>query len=492
MKNIKLEKGYMMNKEELKKLKDHKFYLENFCKVKTKNAGLQPFKLKEAQKDIFNEMKKHKRIIILKARQLGFSTAITGFFYVDTIMNPGVTTALIGYNSDMVTELLDKVKTFYRTTPDELKPTIQYDSKYQMSFPKMDSKILVLPNTKDVGRGYTIHNCLITELSSWEDADEKVAGLLESIPKTGRVVIESTPRGQGNLYHRLWMTDNEFVKKKYGWWWEYSQEEMNEKMKSEGKQYWAQEYGLEFLASGRNVFDQEMLRKKRRHILEVGQKNEPLAENQETTIVRQEEGWIVYRDPSPGKTYVVGADVAEGVEGGNYSVAIIWDRETGEEVAMYRGLLPPDIFGEELDKWGRKYNNALMVVESNNHGLTTLTTLKNLVYPNMYFRKENFDSITNTPSTKLGWKTTYLNRRLLMDELAKAMREESLIPRSKKLLDEMSVFVFDDKGDMKAQAGFNDDCIFAAAVGLQGFKQIYHGELPQIDERKHLPQSFPY
>ncbi|MFW5895685.1 MAG: LAGLIDADG family homing endonuclease, partial [archaeon] len=149
-----------IDKERAKKIRDHKFYLENFCKVKTKDHGLQPFVLKEAQKDIFNEMKKHNRIIILKARQLGFSTAITGFFYVDTIMRPGVTTALIGYNSDMVAELLDKVKTFYRTTPEPLRPRTQYDSKYQMSFPKMDSKILVLPNTKDVGRGYTIHNCL--------------------------------------------------------------------------------------------------------------------------------------------------------------------------------------------------------------------------------------------------------------------------------------------------------------------------------------------
>ena len=81
-----------MNEADLiKKIRDPKYYLETFCKIKTKEkgAGLQPFILNEAQKDIFNALRGPDRnIIIRKVRQLGFSTAITGFFYVDTIMNP--------------------------------------------------------------------------------------------------------------------------------------------------------------------------------------------------------------------------------------------------------------------------------------------------------------------------------------------------------------------------------------------------------------------
>jgi len=47
--------------------------------------------------------------------------------------------------------------------------------------------------------------------------------------------------------------------------------------------------------------------------------------------------------------YVVGADVSEGVELGDYSVAIVWDRQTGEEVAFFRGLLAPDKFANLLN-----------------------------------------------------------------------------------------------------------------------------------------------
>ena len=125
----------------LERLRDPKYYLENFCKVKTKSSGLRQFTLKEAQKDIFNTIRKNNRIIILKARQIGFSTAITGYIYHYVITNPGVTAALIGYNSAMTAELLDKVKTFVRTTPDELRPTLLYNSKFELSFPSIDSKI---------------------------------------------------------------------------------------------------------------------------------------------------------------------------------------------------------------------------------------------------------------------------------------------------------------------------------------------------------------
>lgn len=475
------------NKELLEKIKDPKFYLENFCKIKTKKAGsLHPFLLNEAQKDLFNTIKSNNRVMILKARQGGFSTGVTGYFYHDTIMTPGTTTALIGYNSDLVSELLDKIKTFYKTTPPELRPTIQYNSKYEISFPKTDSKILVLPSTENVGRGYTINNCLVTELSAWDKAEDKMMSLEASVPIDGNLIIESTPRGQGNLYHRMWMLDNDYVKKEYGWWWSYTNEEIAIIKKRMDPLRFSQEFGLEFLASGRPVFDIRSIIRQRKNILKVGAKVD-----KENTVF-EEKGWRVYKKPEENGIYVCGADVAEGVEGGDYSVAVIWDRKTGEEVAMYRGLIAPDRFGNELDRVGRHYNNAFMVVEINNHGLTTVTVLKQKIYPSMYFRPAKFESISNKVTDRLGWKTTSVTRELLIDEFAQAVRDDELIIHSKELLDEMSVFVYNDNGRMVPQEGFHDDCIFAGAIGFQGFKVLYDKPLTQLDETAHLPKSFAY
>jgi len=476
-----------MSKEfPLEKLRDPKFYLENLCKVKIKKGGLGRFILKECQKDLFNSIKNFNRTIILKARQLGFSTAVTGWIYHNTIMNPGITSALIGYNSTMTAELLDKIKTFYKTTPLELRPTIHYNSKYEISFPKIDSKIIVLPSTESVGRGYTLNNCLVTELSSWEKAEEKMMTLEASVPINGNLIIESTPRGQGNLYHRMWMSDdNGYDKRAYGWWWGYTQEEIDMiKKRMNNPQKFAQEYGLEFLASGRSVFDQGIIKKQRKNILKIGDCIKLKDGNKH--FVKEEDDLTIYVPPEVGKLYVCGVDVAEGVQGGDYSVATIFDRMTGEEVASFRSnKLAPDLFGAKLNKWGRKYNNALMVVEINNHGLTTLTILKQLIYPSLYFRQEKIERISQSHGDKMGWKTTKVTKPRLIDDLAQAFRDDVLIIHSKKLLDEMSVFVYDDGGNMTPQSGFHDDFIFAAGIGYQGFKVLYDKPLEQIDTSKH-------
>lgn len=482
-----------MNKQEyLNKLRDHKFYLENLCKIKTKGEGYQLFILKKAQIDLFNTMRRYNRIILLKARQLGMSTAVAGFIYVDTIMRPGITSALVGYNSDMVVELLDKIRTFYATTPEELKPKVHFDSKNEMSFPTMGSKIMVLPNTKNVGRSLTLQNVLITELSSWDDAEEKMSGLVEAVPESGRIIIESTPRGAFGLYHRMWMVDNNYIKKKYGWWWEYTKKQMDAKKKEVGEMMFAQEYGLEFLSSGRNVFDAKIINSHRKNILKVGDINKARTEGQEDFVVKEEEGWIVYREPEKDGIYVAGGDCAEGVVGGDYLVGTIFDRKTGEEVAMYRGHISADRFGDLLDKWGRKYNNALMVVEINNHGLTTVTALKNKIYPNLYFRPSKFETLSIGTTDRIGWRTTSVTRPLLIDDLAKAMREYSITIHSKKTLDEMSVFIYNSNGDMIPSQGFHDDTIFSVGIALQGFKSVMIEVPTQIDERSHLPKNFSY
>jgi len=487
------------DKAAVKILRDPKSYLEKFTKIKGKKAGkLVPFILKPAQLHLYNAMRKFTRVMILKARQLGFSTAVTGFFYHNTITTPGITTALIGYNSDLTAELLDKVKTFYKSTPAELRPTMHYNSKYEMSFPRLDSKILVLPSSENVGRGYTIHNCLVTELSSWDKAEEKMMQLEASVPIDGRLVVESTPRGQGNLYHKMWMADdNDYQKLEYGWWWEYTREEIEIiKRRMNNPMMFAQEYGLEFLSSGRPVFDPMMVKLQRKNV--IWKRDVPIQglkfkdkEGQEQTV-EVRDGLTMFVQPKKGHFYVCGVDTSEGIEGGDYSAVHFFDRGTGEEVASYRGLIAPDMLGDKLDKWGRLYNNALMVVEVNNHGLTTLTILKQKIYPSLYFRPVKFETLGMSSSDKMGWKTTTLTRPLLIDDFAQAVRDGVLTIHSKVLVDEMSVFVYNDAGKPEPQPGFHDDCIFAAGVCFQGFKVMYHKPLTQLSYSEHLPKTFAY
>jgi hypothetical protein len=470
----------------IEKLLDPKFYLESFTKLKGKTPGLIPFILNEAQKDLFNALNAHSRVIILKARQMGFSTAVTGYLYHKTITTPGTNTALIGYNSDLTAELLDKVKTFYRTTPDSIRPQIQYNSKYEISFPAIDSKILVLPSSENVGRGYTLHNVLCTELAFWDKAEEKMLAIENAVPQDGKIIIESTPNAMGNLYHRMWMADNGYAKQQYGWWWGYTEEEIDViRRRINNPMRFAQEYGLEFLSSGRPVFASDLIKKLRKGIYKIGDKVKD-ENNTETEVTQNEDGLIMYYPPRADRSYVAGADVAEGVTGGDYSVVTIFDRASGEEVAFWRGYMPPDRFGNLLDKFGRLYNNALMVVEINNHGLSTVTALKNKMYPQIYFRPVvKMDTMGTNYSDRMGWKTTKVTRPLMIDDLREALSDGSYKVHTEKTLDEMLTFVFDDGGNMVSQSSFHDDCIFASAIAFQGFKILYNGKLDQLDEDKY-------
>ena len=326
------------------------------------SSWLKVVSIEELPSQRMIDLQTSEKTFILEGMVSHNSTAVTGYAYHYAITHPGVNVALVGYNSDLTKELLDKVKTFYRTTPDPLKPTLQYNSKFEISFPKIESKIMVLPSTEYVGRGYTIHFALLTELAFWENAEEKMSVLEASVPVNGKIIIESTPNLVGDHFHRMWMADNGYAKREYGWWWHYSQEEVDQiAQRLNNPMKFAREYSLEFMSSGRSVFDIMTIKRQRKNVLEVGDKND------KDELVTEEDGFRTYRKPEDGKTYVVGADVAEGVVGGDFSSAVIFDRATGEEVAFYRGLIAPDRFAQKLDIWGRKYNNALMVFEVNSH-----------------------------------------------------------------------------------------------------------------------------
>lgn len=481
------------------RIKDPKFYLENFVKVKNKKGEMVPFILNEAQKDFLNAIRKNNRVIALKCRQIGFSTITSGYIYHQTITRPGATSALISYNADSAAEFLEKVKQFQRTTPEALRPPISEDSKYAMRFPYSkskdnendmeDSRIVVLSgDAKNVGSGYTFQYVLISELAKWENAEAKLTSLNPAIAQDSKLIIESTPLGMANYFADLWFNDNNgYEKREYPWNWIYTEEEADYhfRVTCNGDELkFAQEYSCSFLTSGRGAFDQRAILAHRSNILKPGDKRDIITIKnirEQFTVYKTSDDLVVYAEPVPGRTYVLGCDNSEGVPGGDNSCVIIFDRETGEEVAFYYGLMDPDLLGERINDWGRWYNNALVVVEINHSGQTTISSLKRLAYPSMYYRQGPIDKLSASTTDRIGWRTTDLNRPFMVDDFRKYFRDNLIIIHSKILLDEMTWFVYDDQNKPKAASGKHDDSIMATAVALQGFKQSFIGDLEQLD-----------
>jgi len=167
---------------------------------------------------------------------------------------------------------------------------------------------------------------------------------------------------------------------------------------------------------------------------------------------------------------VIGADVGEGLAGGDASCACVLDRKTGEQVAELHGRVPPDRFGHLLDALGRFYNQAMLAVERNNHGHSTLNTLRNVCHYRQLYYHVRYDLVGKAKPI-LGWPTDQLTKPILVDDLAAAIAEAHITIHSSGLVDECFTFVTTDTGSQQAQEGKRDDRVMAAGIAWQARKR---------------------
>ena len=186
-------------------------------------------------------------------------------------------------------------------------------------------------------------------------------------------------------------------------------------------------------------------------------------------------GLQVWERPVPNREYRIGADVSEGIDVGrdtDWSVAVVLNAQTMDEVAMLRVKIDPDLFGWQLASLGKWYNNAKLLVERNNHGLVTLKFLSDVhLYPDIYSEKI-LDERSSRSARKLGFHTTVKSKPLIIDYLKELIREDEINIRSPKLLDELQTFVNFPNGKMAAQSGSHDDCVMALAIACFGCKMF--------------------
>ena len=145
---------------------------------------------------------------------------------------------------------------------------------------------------------------------------------------------------------------------------------------------------------------------------------------------------------------------------------------------------------------GRWYNWAQLFVERNNHGLVTLSFLRDVhLYPNLYTEKI-LDERSSRTARKLGFHTTVKSKPLIIDYLKELIREREIKLHSPALLDELQTFVAKPDGKMAAQHGSHDDCVMALAIACFGcklFPGIRHHASPETMYRRkpNLPLYTP-
>ena len=229
-----------------------------------------------------------------------------------------------------------------------------------------------------------------------------------------------------------------------------------------------------------------------------GDKRKP-AERWRTAIANQGRYWRIYSEPVPSwrERYVVGCDVAGG--GGPDASAIqVLDRVTRRVVAEFHGEdVTPDDLGVQLDAIGRLYGGelgpAMVVPESNNHGVATIRKLLDLGYPRIFTRSHPTAHAGARPdawTSIYGHETNQSTRPVLMSSWRAALVQGTMVLHSPRIQAECRTLVYDEQGRMDHTPGKRSDLIIASALALAGDRVL--SAPVEITVVRHDPNNIDY
>jgi len=212
---------------------DFDFYSRNCLKIRTKDKGLQPFLMNEAQRFIHNKLEQQikdtgkVRAILLKGRQQGASTYVGGRFIHKTTHNKGVRAFILTHDGESTNALFEMTERFHENLPKYIKPSTSAANAKELHFGVLDSGYKIgTAGNKAVGRGQTIQYFHGSEVAFWLNASEHTKGIMQAVPDADgtEVIWESTANGVGNFFHEQWKLAekglSEFIPIFVPWFWQ--------------------------------------------------------------------------------------------------------------------------------------------------------------------------------------------------------------------------------------------------------------------------------
>lgn len=434
------------------RLLDREWRMSNLYKIRNKQKEVITFKRNKAQATF--QKNRHTRNVILKARQLGFTTDALITRLDKTLFERNQESIVVFQDQVVSRKKFEEVPKFaFENIPDEVKEEagwiIGSDKAEQLSIelaktpisPKSVSTLV----TAISGRGSTPSSIHVSEFAKIcatapDKAQEIMSGLITAAPPSADVDIESTAEGVAGYFHDMfweaWSGDNnptdplEFKAHFFNWQYEeaidYVTPIPREELPVEFQEY-QDKHNLSakeitwYYSVWKNVSRKDWQIHKREfpttpeEAFEVSgdkyfdMKAVSVAKEKIRKPIRIVNGWKYYEEPSRHHTYAMGADVAEGI-GRDASTAVIMRFTTDEQhkkpavVATYvNDSIEPDDFGRELVRESLVWNDCVIAPERNNHGYTTCVTIRDLG-GNIYTELKE-DKKTKRRTEKLGWYT---------------------------------------------------------------------------------------
>ena len=457
----------IIRQEYIKCASDPAHFMKKYCFIQHPQRGRIHFNLYPFQEKALHLVRDNPYSIILKSRQLGISTLAAGYSLWLMTFHKDKNVLCIATKQETARNMVTKVKFMYENLPSWLKVDAEENNKLSLRL-NNGSQIKATSASSDAGRSEAVSLLLVDEAAFIENIGEIWASAQQTLATGGGAIVLSTPYGTGNWFHKTWVNaeenTNQFLPIKLPWWvhperdqeWRDSQDDL-----LGDPRLAAQECDCDFSTSGDIVFYNEWLE----HLTQTHIKD---------PIERRgvDQNLWVWEPADYSKEYMIAADVARG-DGKDFSACHVIDIATNTQVAEYKGQLPPKEFGFFLVGLATEYNNGMLVVENANIGWATLDAIQDRGYKNLYHSPKS-DALTAESYLRVfegnsemvpGFTMSLRTRPLCINKFREFVGDKSVIIRSKRLIEEMKVFIWKN-GRPEAQSGYNDDLVMSFSIAM--------------------------
>ena len=446
------------------------------------------------------------RYVILKARQIGFSTLIAAILFTLTLYDPYKESLIVADIDDHTARIFEMYQRFYDNLPEAIKPKLTSNKRGSKLTTSASSTVSVETVSEDIARGSTLKGVHASEYGVWRKQKESLATLTAAVPLAANTLffIESTARGINyfrEVFNKAYNGNSRLFKGHFAPWYKnegyrepYNGEELytdgdydnevalyeeykDDGMTLEGLMWrrtqidamgldlFHQEYPTypdeAFLSTGVSVFNTKAVGKRlkevdREHYKKRGNfTHRDVWDSNGKRVCVYDIEWvddpngdvIIYEEPFAGYPYVIGADPA-GINGKDSFVAQVLrhDGNCRKQVAKFkRQKMDPDEFAMQLYCLGTYYNTALVGVETN-YGGTGINKRLYLAGYRKIFVRQSETTLDEAALNQYGVSTQSSNKEDMVNEFKTRFREHPEEVKDKDTLQEMMTFVVLDIG----------------------------------------------
>lgn len=451
---------------------DPVYFVEHYCKVISLDEGIVNFKLYPYQRKMFQQFQENRFNVVLACRQSGKSISACAYLLWYALFNPEKTVAILANKGQTAGEMLSRITLMLENIPFFIQPGSKAVNKRSLEFSN-NSRIIASATSGNSIRGMSVNLLYLDEFAFVERASEFYTSTypVVSAGKDTKVIVTSTANGIGNQFHKIWegavQGINEFSSFRVDWWDVPGRDDewKQQTIANTSQLQFDQEFGNTFFGTGDTLVNADTL---------LGLRAKPPVRTMEGGLLK------IYEEPIKDHDYVMTVDVSKG-RGQDYSTFTLIDISSRpfKQVAVYRNnTISPLLFPNIIYKFAKPYNEAYVVVESNDQGAVVCNGLyHDLEYENVHVE-------SSVKANAIGIEINRKTKRLGCSAIKDILEEKRLTINDEQTILEISTF--EAKGQSyEASDGNHDDLmmnlvLFGYFVSTQYFSDMTDINLKQM------------